>query len=110
MWEQIKTKAVELLKKWWWAILGFIGGIIFLLIGRPPKWERSKMAEIKQRDKEIEKAQEKAEATEQTLQEVRKEHDKEIEAAGQLPGRPAITEPNDAAAFIDDILRQQRDK
>jgi len=41
--------------------------VILLLIGRPPKWEHNKVAEIKQ-------AKEKAGNAEQTLQEVRKKH------------------------------------
>lgn len=105
MWEQIKTKAVELLKKWWWAILGFIGGVILLLFGRPPKWEHNKVAEIKQREKEIEQAKEKAGNAEQTLQEVRKKHVSDIEDAANLPGRPPFTDADSAAEFIDDILR-----
>ena len=59
MWEQIKTKAVELLKKWWWAILGFIGNLP--ADRQAPEVGAQQDAEIKQREKRSRRLKEKAE-------------------------------------------------
>lgn len=123
MWAAFKKKVIAFCKKWWRLIAGFLVGLVLLLLGRSPdKWQQAKEQEIKERDKEIdrakkkaeeaaretEKAKEQAQAAEKTLGEVREENDREIEKAREMPGRDPFYDPDDAARYIDHILRQRK--
>lgn len=98
------------IKKWAWAFVAALLSLLALLAGRRPKWMKEKEREIRERDKEITKAQDKFDDVHSDYDEVKADHDEEIKQAEQTPGRPSITDPDDAAGFIDDVLRQRKGK
>lgn len=108
MWARIREKAKELFKRWWVALVGLVGAIVLLLIGRTPKWQKAKVAEVKQRDKLIEEAKESAASTAKELKEARSAHDKAVKDAGEMASRTGFGDPDGAAEFIDSILRERK--
>ncbi len=94
--------AWEWLKKWCWAII--IGIIGLLALGRKPKWVRRKEREVKAQDEEIAKSKNDTEDVLDIYEEVKADHDEAIRQAAEQEDRPPITDADDAANFIDDIL------
>jgi septal ring factor EnvC (AmiA/AmiB activator) len=105
MWVKIKAW----LKERWVAVVGALAALFFLL-GQKPRWEKSKLKEIKERDREIqeirderEKLGEKADELESSLSDfdkVVKEQDEKIAAAGKVEKPDPLTDPSDIASFI----------
>lgn len=95
----------EWLKKWCWAII--IGIIGLLALGRKPKWVRQKEKEIKARDEEIAESKYDTEDVLDIYEEVKADHDEAVKQAAEQEGRPPITDADDAADFIDEILRRR---
>ena len=105
MWVKIKAWLKEL----WVAVVGALAALFFLL-GQKPRWERSKLKEIKERDREIQeirdergKLGEKADELESSLSDfdkVVKEQDEKIAAAGKVEKPDPLTDPSDIASFI----------
>ena len=111
MWVKIKAW----LKEWWVAVVGALAALFFLL--QKPRWEKSKLKEIKERDREIqairderEKLGEKADELESSLSDfdkVVKEQDEKIAAAGKVEKPDPLTDPGDIAGFIKDRSRRK---
>lgn len=105
MWVKIKAW----LKEWWVAVVGALAALFFLL-GQKPRWEKSKLKEIKERDREIQeirdergKLGEKADELKSSLSDfdkVVKEQDEKIAAAGKVEKPDPLTDPSDIASFI----------
>jgi chromosome segregation ATPase len=112
MWVKIKAW----LKERWVAVVGALAALFFLL-GQKPRWEKSKLKEIKERDREIqeirderEKLGEKADELESSLSDfdkVVKEQDEKIAAAGKVEKPDPLTDPGDIAGFIKDRSRRK---
>jgi F0F1-type ATP synthase membrane subunit b/b' len=107
MWVKIKAW----LKERWVAVVGALAALFFLL-GQKPRWEKSKLKEIKERDREIqeirderEKLGEKADELESSLPdfgEVVKKQDEKIAEAAKVEKPDPLTDPGDVADFIKD--------
>ncbi len=99
-------KIWEWVKKWFWAIvLGIIG---LFAVGRKPSWVRQKEQEVKKRDEDIGQSKYDAEDIFDIYEEVKADHDEAIRQAAEQEDRPPITDADDAASFIDDILEQRK--
>lgn len=97
IWEFIKKRA--------WAVIGAIAGFFILI--QKPKWVKEKEKEVKKRDQEIAEAQDESEDVYSTYEEVKANHDEAIKRAGEKKSVPSFTDPDDAAKYIDDILRKR---
>ena len=112
MWVKIKAW----LKERWVAVVGALAALFFLL-GQKPRWEKSKLKEIKERDREIQeigdergKLGEKADELESSLSDfdkVVKEQDEKIAAAGKVEKPDPLTDTGDIAGFIKDRSRRK---
>lgn len=93
-------------KGWILAFVGLIAGLI--LLGRKPKWVREKEREIKGREKKIEESKYDHMDAYDAYEEVKADHDEAIKQAAEQKARPPITDADDAAGFLDDILKQRK--
>ncbi len=98
------NKIWEWIKKWWLGLVGII--VALIAAGRKPKWIKVKEKEIKERDREIEQSKKDLGKLTKEYGEVKKEHDANIERAKEVKDNPAYPDPDDAAEYIDGVLRK----
>ena len=95
MWEKIKEKL--------WVFLVAIAALIGALLSKP-KWERKKVKEIKERDKEIKREKENAHDVWEEYKEAKEKHDEKIEEIKDKKEdyvEPVpFDNPDDAADFL----------
>lgn len=92
------------IKKFWLALLAIIAALI--AAGRKPKWIKDKEREVKQREKEIERGKQDLADLKDDYGGVKKEHDEKIAKAKEAKGEPVFSDPDDAASYLDGILRK----
>ncbi len=105
VWAWIKNRPKEF-------ILGLLGIIGLLFLGRKPRWERQMVQGVKEREKSIErvrgereKLEEEADKLQGSLpdfEEVVKEQDEKIAEAGAVEKPDPLDNPSDIADFIRD--------
>jgi hypothetical protein len=94
------------LKEWAWVIILALVGM--LALGQKPRWIKEKEKEIKERDKEIEQVKENAADSLEDYEGVKADHDEAIKKAQEGEGTNPFDNPDDAAKFLDDILRKRK--
>jgi len=102
VWEKIKEKL--------WVFLVAIAALIGALLSKP-KWERKKVKEIKERDKEIKREKENAHDVWEEYKEAKEKHDEKIEEIKDKKEdyvEPVpFDNPDDAADFLRDVIRRK---
>lgn len=106
----------EKLKKWAWAIILALVGI--LTLGRKPRWVKEKEREIKERNKEIEQAKDDAVNSLENYEGVKADHDEKIgkirdeqKESTPIPEKPdPITNIDDAIDYINDLIGRLRER